>query len=312
MSAAGMVSVYEVFKNPDFNRFRLIKKNTNSTKLSEPQLAKPEIKKLYEVEKAAENIQVNDAIYIFEAYPDNEKVKEWRQRNFTQYEKEVKKNKQLQKDLEKICMEHPEERISSFSEALKRLSKIADIAAQRVEKYPPKNDKDDQYFTQGVLLYTKWIQSIADLKHSRSNYSWMDIGIEQDSQSTHSAMSKSKIEAMFASPEFKHLEGLLRKVTREQIDAKKPIIIEIAKQVTICAAMLLGEIGAVIRDVFQTLIDEEHPQLLVIASKINENTVPLITIDIYKDMCQAPWNGGFHIRRHDKLSESAFGNSTLA
>lgn len=310
MSDVGMQYVYDVFKNPDFNRFKVSKNLPSSSPAPLTSLLAQQ-KKALEIEKQASEIQVNDAIYTLELHTDNARVKEWKRKQLVILEKEVRKEKQLQKDLDKICMEHPEPQISSFYDALKKLSKVSDIVAERVRKYPPLSKDDDQYFTSGVMLYLRWLQSIADLKNSRSNYSWIDIKMEQNNQSTHSAMSKSKIEAMFRSEEFKNLQGMMRKVTREQIDAKAPVIIDIARQVTLCAAILWGEMGAVIRDVFQELIDEGHPLLLNIASRIIENSKPLITIDIYKDMCQAPWNAGFHVRRHDKLSESAFGNASL-
>lgn len=279
ISAVGRIHIYEAFSSPEYNKYRRYRKisTSASVKAVEPQIAPPTpsplvLKKIYDEEKAADDIQVNDALFIIEQNLEHDTVKAHLQKHFVQYEKEQKRSRQQEKDLSKICMEKPEPRESRLSEMLKHLAVLTEIAADRVETYPPKTEEDDIYFKNGVSILIDWMQSIADLKWSRSIYSWIDIDNEKHTQSTHSAMSKSKIES--ASIKHPEINGMLRKVTREQIDAKDPIILDLA-------------------------------------ARIIEACPFLIALDIYKDSCQAPWNGGFHLRRHDKLSESAFGNSSL-
>ena len=314
ITAVGKSYVYEAFNHEEYDRFKTIKKqgwrtsnnnnssSNNNTKNQQQQCTH---------EKAAITSQINDALLVLEQNYDNPLIKERLAKYFAQYEKETRREKQQTKDLDRICMEHPEPQITSFYEALKKLAKTADIAAQRVLNYPPTDAHDDQYYTRGVLLYLKWLESIADLKQSRSNYSWIDIQIEKNSQSTHSAMSKSKIEAM--SIKIKELNGMLRKVTREQIDAKEAEIIQLAKDLITMAPEITGDFTwHIIREVLDELIEEGHHLVLPVAISVIQKLGPiLIAFDHYKDKYQAGWNGGFHLRRHEKLSESAFGNSTM-
>lgn len=315
MSAYGLQNVYEAFRSPEYDKYKFQKALDIVNKRAQTWTNQTieEINKLLAEEEAAYNSQINDAFLTIETHFKNPSVQDKMQKYFNQYEKEQKKAKQQVKDLDKICMEHPEPQISNFYDALKYMVKVGEETIDRVFNYPPLNFGDDHYYTRGVMLYTKWLKSIADLKNSRSNYSWIDIIIEQYNQSTHSAMSKSKIEALFRDKSYRHLKGTMRKVTREQIDAKAPIIIDLAREIVELAPLIIGvEFGGLIRDVFKELIEEEHPLILIIASRVIENTEILLGPDLYKDLCQAGWNAGFHVRRHDKLSESAFGNSTLA
>lgn len=317
ISSVGVYYVYQAFNHPEFNKFKYFRNHGWHPKQQQQQQQQQqlqqkqqsqEVKKLCEAEKSAISIQINDALFTLEQNFDNPLVKERLEKYFIEYEKQKKKAKNHEKDLSRICMEKPEPKDSNLQEMLMYLSKLAEKAASRVHDYPPLNEQDDIYFKNAVSLITDWIQSIADLKWSRSIYSWVGIELEKENQSTHSAMSKSKIECR--SNLIAEINELMRKVTREQIDAKHPIIIKIASLITRLAEFTLGPIGRTINYVFHNLIEENHPLLLEIAARIIENCYPLAAISIYKDDCQAPWNGGFHVRRHDKLSESAFGNST--
>lgn len=219
-----------------------------------------------------------------------------------QFDKENKRSKQALKDLDKICIVKPEPRDSNLSEALFHLAKIAEEAGKRIVTYPPSSIEDDLYYRNGISILIDYLKSLADMKWSRSVYSWIDIDNEKHTQSTHSAMSKSKIES---------IKGELRKVTREQIDSKDPVIIELANRIVEASEFIVGKQGLIIKNIFESLLDGENPAVLEVALRIIENAPFLIALDIYKDKCQAPYTADFHLRRHDKLSESAFGNSTM-
>ena len=129
ISIVGRQYIYEAFNSEEYDKFKLIKKHgwhANKEQNQPPQNTAP-INNLITQEKAALSSQINDAMLVLEQNYENPQVKERLSKYFTQYEKENRKEKQQNKDLDRICMEKPESEISSFSEALHRLSKLAGI-----------------------------------------------------------------------------------------------------------------------------------------------------------------------------------------
>jgi hypothetical protein len=331
ITGVGEQYVYAAFNYPEYNKFKYYKNyawnsNTNpaATTTQKKQLQQQsdnnkssllpsaqvvnQDSKFLDIEKTVISSRVNDALLTLEQNLDHPSVIERLEKHYLRIDKERKKAKQQERDLAKICMEKPKPRESTLQELLLQLEKICPVAATNVFNYPP-DPKDDLYFKQAVSIIIEWVQSLADRKWSRSIFSWIDIQLERTEQSTHSAMSKSKI--FCRSDILQELNEMQRKVTREQIDAKHPVIIGMAKRLTEMAEFVLGGPWAIIKEVFTELIEQEHPLVLTIASRIVQRCPPLIAMAYYKDTYQAPWNAGFHVMRHDKLSESAFGNSTM-
>jgi len=324
ISYVGEQYVYGAFNYPEYNKFKYFRNhgwNTQQKQQGQQGQEKEDNKKqsttvtleqnhnkFVDIEKAAISSRVNDALLTLEQNLDHPFVIERLEKHYLRIDKERKKAKQQEKDLSRICMERPEPRESTLQELLLQLEKICPVAATNVFNYPP-DPKDDLYFKQAVSIIIEWVQSLADRKWSRSIFSWIDIQLERTEQSTHSAMSKSKI--FCRSDILQELNEMQRKVTREQIDAKHPVIIGMAKRLTEMAEFVLGGPWAIIKEIFAELIEQEHPLVLTIASRIVQRCPPLIAMAYYKDTYQAPWNAGFHVMRHDKLSESAFGNSTM-
>ncbi|MDR4490841.1 MAG: hypothetical protein R2685_08060 [Candidatus Nitrosocosmicus sp.] len=332
ISYVGEQYVYGAFNYPEYNKFKYFRnhgwnqqqkqqgqqqdKEDDNNKKQIPTTTTTKTKtvtaeqnnKFVDIEKAVISSRVNDALLTLEQNLDHPAVIERLEKHYLRIDKERKKAKQQERDLAKICMEKPKPRESTLQELLLQLEKICPVAATNVFNYPP-DPKDDLYFKQAVSIIIEWVQSLADRKWSRSIFSWIDIQLERTEQSTHSAMSKSKI--FCRSDILQELNEMQRKVTREQIDAKHPVIIGMAKRLTEMAEFVLGGPWAIIKEVFAELIEQEHPLVLTIASRIVQRCPPLIAMAYYKDTYQAPWNAGFHVMRHDKLSESAFGNSTM-
>ncbi|MDN5844739.1 MAG: hypothetical protein L0H53_00520 [Candidatus Nitrosocosmicus sp.] len=304
MSASGLEYTREIFADKQYDKYKsgiYLKQTLQNRARQDIPLNIATLEQLQAIEIESENIAIRKALATIEANMDNPLLKEKIPVYSSQILKEEKKEKEELKELETVRISKPEPRETKFSDILGEISQLAEKAQERVIAYPP-SDEDDLYLKNGMSIIRDYLRSISDLKFCRSMYSWFDIVFEKYSQSTHSAMSKSKILSIM---------NEARKVTREQIDAKDPILIKIAARITGAAPFVLGGVGMLIKDVFADMIETENPALIHVAIRIIELAPYLLSQDAYKDKYQAPYTADFHKRRHNKLSESSFGNSTM-
>lgn len=302
MSRSGLDYIREIFSDPKFDIYKsgIYSRPQTPRTLKQVQTSSGKDKLLAGEIESSDNA-VKNAIAIIEQNLDHPLLREKLPKYYSIFDKEARKLKALEKELDTFRIVKPEPRETSLSDVLGEIHQLSGEAQKRVIAYPPSKE-DDAYLANGLSILRDYMRSLADLKHSRSIFSWFGIVFEKHSQSTHSAMSKSKILSIM---------GEVRKVTREQIDAKDPVLITLASKIVDIAPFLLGQAGYAIREVFEEMIDTDNPALIHVAIKAIEMCIPLMTMDIYKDKYQAPFTADFHIRRHDKLSESAFGNASL-
>jgi len=304
MSASGLEYTREIFSDKQYDKYKsgaYMKLTLQNRSRQQPLPNIAALEQLQAVEMEATDNAVKKALSVIEQHIDHPLLKEKIPAYSSMLLKDEKKEKEEIKELETVRIHKPQPRETRFSDLLGEISQLAEKAQERVIDYPP-SEEDDLYLKNGMSIIRDYLRSISDLKYSRSIFSWFDITFEKHSQSTHSAMSKSKILSIM---------GEVRKVTREQIDAKDPILITLASKVLDICPFILGSVGQLIKDVFTDMIETENPALIHVAIRIIELCDPLLQMDIYKDKYQAPFTADFHIRRHDKLSESAFGNSTM-
>lgn len=277
--------IYRAFAFPEFDKYKTHIYNTAKRRRQIPDTDE-EANALENStpEKQVIDSQTLENIEFMRNNIDNPKIKEFIQQAAKDMLKDESKQKKELEDEEKITIPTPEwlepeteeERPSWVPAGIKgRLSKTAQAAynlsqawldiAIRIYRYPPEKEEDDIFYSEGIETMHALIVPGTDLKYVRDTLSYLDITYEKETQSIHSAMSKSKI----LTP-----SGKYRKVTREQI----------------------ADIG---------------PQMLLLAIHIIERFPGFIKFCIYLIREQKPHSGEFHLNRHEKLSESAFGKSSL-
>lgn len=265
VSKTTLRTIYKAFEDPEYDIYKTHVYNTAKRRQTE-QLEQAQ------GEKYIIDIQMQEHIEFMNAHIDHPRVQSWLQQQAKAItKKEVREKKELE-DEEKITLPRPEwlppgveGQESLTSNAAQKLSKAWHNIAIRIYQYPPKSKQDDKFYAEGIETMHALIVPGTDLKYVRDTLSYLDITLEKETQSVHSAMSKSKI----LTP-----SGKYRKVTREQI----------------------ADIA---------------PQMILLSIHIVENIPGFIKFCLYLLREQKPYSGEFHLNRHDKLSESAFGKSSL-
>jgi len=258
--------IYAAFRYPDFERFK-IHVNDSSKRRKEIDIAKYGQEELFE-----ENRRAVDNIQYFEENDLNPVIQAFTNRLVKDLQKQESKVKRDIEDKEKITIPKPDflepdenGRDSETHRSIVTLIHTLTDVNERVWRYPPENPEDDQYYAEGIDMLTALFVPGADLKYVRDVISYLEIILEKETQSIHSAMSKSKIVTD---------KGKLRKVTREQIA-------------------------------------DVAPTYILLAIKVLERFPAVARFCDYLLTYQKPHVGDFHINRHPKLSESAFGKSSF-
>lgn len=259
-------TIYEAFEDPEYDVYKVNVYNTAKRKIqSQKELDDNATGEKYSIDR-----RLFAAMRLLDENPDHPKVQAFRQRIAKEHFKLETREKKEREDEDKITIPRPdwlppgvEGHDSLTSEAAHKMSEAWHDIAVRIYQYPPKREEDDRFYAEGIETMHALIVPGTDLKYVRDTLSYLDITLEKETQSIHSAMSKSKI----LTP-----SGKYRKVTREQI----------------------ADIA---------------PQMILLSIHIVEKIPGFIRFCIYLLREQKPYSGEFHLNRHDKLSESAFGKS---
>lgn len=275
MSASTLRRLYNIFSTPEMSDFRYNINKKNGffyTELARQYAEQKQVDLDISTEKAAEDIEINDAILILENNKESYRVKEYIKRHAQELERKEIHQRRLSQEAEKIKIPLPQwvdqsqgGNKSMTFDALVYFRDIIENCANRVFQYPPNNEEDDRYYYQGIMALARTFEPGSDLKFTRDLTGYFDIGYESDTQSVHSAKSKSII----ITP-----SGQERKMTREQV----PVV---------------------------------RNRYWIVASDIVNNLPGVTHFQDYLRRHQKPYVNEGHVARHDKLSESAFGNSSL-
>ena len=265
VSSKTMDAIYHAFSDPEYDVYKVHPYNTAKRKLKTQQ----EIDSEAPGEKYSIDIRLFDAIRLVEENPDHPKVQNFRQKIAKEHVKTETKERKDREDEDKITIPRPDwipadldgQDSLTYRAAVEYTKAWKDITT-RIWQYPPAKE-NDEFYAEGIETMHALIVPGTDLKYVRDTLSYLDITLEKEQQSIHSAMSKSKI----LTP-----SGKYRKVTREQI----------------------ADIA---------------PQMILLSIHIVQKLPGFIRFCLYLLREQKPYSGEFHLNRHDKLSESAFGKS---
>jgi hypothetical protein len=258
--------IYDIFDYPEYDQYKIHVYNTAKRR------QEIDIEENGQGEKYAIDMRAFQAVSYIDQNPDNPVVQNCLRRKFKEMAKQETKERKEKEDEGKETIPRPDflpegmegKESLLYNAILKMIDTWKDIAI-RVYQFPPRDAEDDQWYAEGIETLTALLVPGTDLKYVRDTLSYFDISYEKNTQSIHSAMSKSKI----LTPSNKW-----RKVTREQIA-------------------------------------DIDPQIILLALHTIEKIPGLIHFFIYLMNEQKPYSGEFHLNRHDKLSESAFGKSSM-
>jgi hypothetical protein len=262
--------IYDIFDFPEFDRYKLHIYNTAKRRQKDAIVENAEDSGLGE--KHVIDIKVFQSTSFVEENIDHPIVQNFLRRMFKDLSKQETKQRKDKEEEDKETIPRPDfipeglqgQESLLYHAILRQIETWKDIAV-RVFQFPPRTQKDDQWYAEGIDTLTALLVPGTDLKYVRDTLSYFDISYEKNTQSIHSAMSKSKI----LTPSNKW-----RKVTREQIA-------------------------------------DIDPQIILLALHTIEKIPGLIHFFLYLMNEQKPYGGDFHLNRHDKLSESAFGKSSM-
>jgi hypothetical protein len=286
VSRTTLDTVRDAFKDPEYDCYKSHVYNTakrRSLLQQNTEISEQELQEQSTGEKYSADVRIGYTLEFLENNRDHPKFQTWIEQQVKEHLKQQSKVKKTLEDEDKITIPRPElgeteqaeerpdwvpanvtGRMSlTAAEAYKMSEAWKDIAI-RIYQFPPLNEKDDEFYSGGIETMHALIVPGTDLKYVRDTLSYLDITLEKETQSVHSAMSKSKI----LTP-----SGKYRKVTREQI----------------------ADIA---------------PQMILLSIHIVEKIPGFIAFCLYLLREQKPFSGEFHLNRHDKLSESAFGKSS--
>lgn len=267
VSARTLDAIYDAFKDPEYDIYKVHVYNTAKRKIQNQK----ELDEQAQGEKYSIDRRVFDAIrFIQDQAPDHPKIKVLTESLAKELAKQETKIRKDREEEDRITIPRPDwipegldGQDSLTCEAAHRLSEAWHDVALRIWQYPPKKKEDDEFYSEGIETMHALIVPGTDLKYVRDTLSYLDITLEKETQSIHSAMSKSKILAP---------SGKYRKVTREQIA-------------------------------------DITPQMLLLSINVLQKIPGFVRFCLYLLREQKPYSGEFHLNRHDKLSESAFGKS---
>lgn len=267
VSSKTLDAIYDAFKDPEYDVYKTHVYNTAKRKLqTQKEVDEQAIGEQYSI-----NRKVFDAIrFIQDTAPDHPKIRSLTEQLTKELNKHEAKVRKDREDEDKITIPRPDwippgldGQDSLTCQAAHKMSEAWHDVAIRMWQYPPKKKEDDEFYSEGIETMHALIVPGTDLKYVRDTLSYLDITLEKETQSIHSAMSKSKI----LTP-----SGKYRKVTREQIA-------------------------------------DITPQMLLLSINILQKIPGFLRFCLYLIREQKPYSGEFHLNRHDKLSESAFGKS---
>ena len=288
-------AIYDAFRDPEYNIYKTHVYNTAKRKLESEQ----EIEEQAIGEKYIVDTQMSKFLEYARENIDHPKMQAFIQEHAKIQEKQENKERKEKEDEDKVTIPRPdwlepeteeekpkwipagvEGRMSLTAAACKKISEAWHDIAIRVYQYPPKEKEDDKYYAEGIETLHALIVPGTDLKYVRDTLSYLDITLEKETQSIHSAMSKSKIKIppnssiLTEAGKWNKALNLERKLTREQI----------------------ADIA---------------PQMIILSIWIIQKIPGLVKFCLYLLREQKTYSGLFHINRHDKLSESAFGKSSF-
>jgi hypothetical protein len=260
--------IYDIFDFPEYDRYKNHIYNTAKRRMRAIQIDEEDSLG----EKHVVDIKVFQATNFIEENIDHPIIQNFLRRKEKEMQKLETKQRKEKEELDKETIPRPDfipegtqgTESLLYNAIMKHIDTWKDIAV-RVYQFPPRDPQDDQWYAEGIETLTALLVPGTDLKYVRDTLSYFDISYEKNTQSIHSAMSKSKI----LTPSNKW-----RKVTREQIA-------------------------------------DIDPQIILLALHTIEKIPGLIHFFIYLMNEQKPYSGEFHLNRHDKLSESAFGKSSM-
>jgi hypothetical protein len=268
VSSATLDTIRYAFRDPEYDIYKILVYQTKKRKLATDQ----EVQEEGMGEKYATDLRVSEIIHFMDENADHPKLKAYMEQKSKEHVKSETRERKEREDEDKITIPRPdwlppgvEGQTSLTSEAAHKMSEAWHDIAVRIFQFPPKQEEDDRFYSEGIETMHALLVPGTDLKYVRDTLSYLDITYEKETQSIHSAMSKSKI----LTP-----SGKFRKVTREQIA-------------------------------------DITPQMLLLSIHIIEKFPGFIKFCLYLIREQKPFSGEFHLNRHSKLSESAFGKSSL-
>lgn len=231
-------------------------------------------------DRAVINDKALDTIYFLKENENNPILKTHLDNYYKERKKKEIKEKKDRLEAAMIRMQTPpglergEGRDSLTYRAMEQFWNIIKDNMDRIWRYPP-DQKNDKWYASGIESMAAMFVPGSDLKYARDFLSYCEIMLERVNQGIHASSSKSKIPVpehiITKSNKFVKTH---RPLTREQIADLEPVILNAC-----------------------IFIAENFPGL-----------IHLLLYQIYE---QKPYAALFAIDRHDKLSDSAFGQSTM-
>lgn len=255
--------IYRIFANPEYDQYK------NHVYNSARRRKEADMNAMLDGERYAVDIQIKNTIQFLEDNIDNQNIQNWLERHTKERQKKLSREKRDLEEEDKETIPRPPwmpEGVAIqdsllYRSAIKMVETWQDVAI-RIGQFPPRPE-NDQWYAEGIDTLRALLVPGTDLKYVRDTLSYFDISYEKNTQSIHSAMSKSKM--------LTH-SGKWRKMTREQIA-------------------------------------DIDPQIILLAIHVIEKIPGLMHLFIYLMDEQKPCVAEFHLNRHSKLSEGAFGNS---